>query len=94
MDFTAEFERLRLAILEYDTGLVSGPDPSDDMADLFEPLYQRLTVIQIFGSEVGYDAAVKAMAELTKWTSKGRKDHEALYKAYDYYVERDGTTSA
>lgn len=39
------------------------------------------------GSDAAFNAAAEAMAELTQWTSRGRKDHEALTKAYDDYVK-------
>jgi hypothetical protein len=84
VDFMAEFDRLRLAIWNYDP--YSGPDP-DDMEDLFDPLYKLLTTVRVFGSDAAYNAAAAAMAELTGWTRSDRKDDEALNKAYDDYVE-------
>ena len=86
VDFMREFERLRLAIWNYDSFLSPGPDPSD-IEDLFEPLYQRLTVVRIFGSDEAYNAAADAMGALTTWTSKGRKEDDPLNTAFDAYVD-------
>jgi hypothetical protein len=82
VDFMAEFDRLRLTIWNYH----SGPDPGD-MEVLFDTLYQRLTVVRIFGSDEAYNTATNAMRELIKWTYEGCKDDEALVKAFDDYVE-------